>query len=125
MDVRWGKKAVSHDNPEAVLQVGFSTALVNDRQQLGPLNLALVIGRSGSMADADKMSRVKAALLTLVCQLRETDILSITLFDTEAQVLLPASPLTDRIRVCQLIRQIEPGGSTNLHAGLMLGYHEA
>ena len=125
LDVRWGNKAVSRDNPEAVLQVGFSTALVNDRHQLGPLNLALVIDRSGSMAAADKMSRVKAALLTLVSQLRESDILSITLFDTEARILLPACPLTDRMRVCQLIRQIEPGGSTNLHAGLMLGYHEA
>ena len=125
LDVRWGSRAISPGSPDAVLQVGFSTALVNDRQQLEPINLALVIDRSGSMADADKMSRVKAALLTLVSQLRDTDVLSITTFESEADVLLPACRLTDRMRICDLIRQIQPGGSTNLHAGLMLGYHEA
>ena len=125
LDVRWGSNVMSEDNPESVLQLGFSTALVNDRQQLGPINLSLVIDKSGSMADSDKMSRVKAALVALVSQLRDTDVLSISLFDSYAEVLLPACTLTDRGRVLELIRQIEPGGSTNLHAGLMLGYHEA
>jgi Ca-activated chloride channel homolog len=125
MDVRWGNPEVSAAAREAVLQVGFSTALANDRQQLRPLNLALVIDKSGSMADADKMSRVKAALLTFVSQLRETDTLSITVFDSEAQVLMSARQLGDREAVRQLIRGIEPGSSTNLHAGLMLGYREA
>ncbi|HEV8487916.1 MAG TPA: VWA domain-containing protein [Blastocatellia bacterium] len=125
LDVRWGSNVISEDNPESVLQLGFSTALVNDRQQLGSINLALVIDKSGSMADSDKMSRVKAALVALVSQLRDTDVLSISLFDSYAEVLLPARTLTDRGRVLELIRQIEPGGSTNLHAGLMLGYHEA
>ena len=124
LDVRWGSSAMSEDDP-AILQLGFSTALVNDRQQLGPINLALVIDKSGSMADSDKMSRVKAALVTLVSQLRDTDVLSISLFDSYAEVLLPACTLVDRGRVLELIRQIEHGGSTNLHAGLMLGYHEA
>jgi len=124
LDVRWGNNAVSEDDP-AILQLGFSTALVNDRQQLGPLNLALVIDKSGSMAESDKMSRVKASLVALVSQLRDTDVLSISLFDSYADVLLLACTLSDRGRVLELIRQIEPGGSTNLHAGLMLGYHEA
>jgi Ca-activated chloride channel family protein len=125
MDVRWGNDQVSIIGGEAVLQVGFSTALANDRQQLRPINLSLVIDKSGSMADADKLSRVKDALLTLVDQLRERDVLSIVVFDSEASVLMPARTLTDRDAVKQLIRQIQPGSSTNLHAGLMLGYHEA
>jgi uncharacterized protein YegL len=125
LDVRWGNDQVTWANAEAVLQIGFSTALVNDKQQLRPLNLALVIDKSGSMAEADKMSRVKTALLELVSQLRESDVLSIIVFDSEAQVLLPARTLSDREAVKQKIRQIEPGSSTNLHAGLMLGYQEA
>lgn len=125
LDVRWGNDQVSGQGREAVLQVGFSTALANDRQHLRPLNLSLVIDKSGSMADADKISRVKEALLTLVSQLRETDVLSIVVFDSEAQVLLPSRSLGDKEAVKQLIRSIEPGSSTNLHAGLMLGYREA
>jgi Ca-activated chloride channel family protein len=124
LDLRWGNDRVSVAGREAVLQVGLSTALANDRQQLRPLNLALVIDKSGSMAAADKMSRLKAALLTLVSQLRDTDVLSIVVYDYDAAVLMPARTLEDREDVKRLIRGIEPGGSTNLHAGLMLGYHE-
>lgn len=125
LDMRWGNDQALGAGSEAVLQLGFSTALANDRQQLRPINLALVIDRSGSMADSDKISRVKAALLVLVSQLRDTDILSIVVFDSEAQVLLPACSLSNRESIKQLIRQIEPGGSTNIHDGLMLGYQEA
>ena len=125
LDVRWGNDRVSTSDPEAVLQIGFSTALASDRQQLPPINLALVIDKSGSMADADKLSRVKESLLTLVNQLREADTLSIVVFDSEAEVLRPARVLGDREEVRRLIRQIEPGSSTNIHAGLMLGYREA
>ena len=125
LDVRWGSDRVSAADPEAVLQVGFSTALASDRSQLPPVNLALVIDKSGSMADADKLSRVKESLLTLVGQLRETDTLAIVVFDSEAEVLRPARRLGDREEVRRLIRQLEPGSSTNIHAGLMLGYREA
>ncbi|HEX8688193.1 MAG TPA: VWA domain-containing protein, partial [Pyrinomonadaceae bacterium] len=125
LDVRWGNDRVSAAEPEAVLQVGFSTALASDRRQLPPVNLSLVIDRSGSMADADKLSRVKEALLTLVTQLRETDTLALVVFDSEAQVLRPARAVGDREEVRRLIRGLEPGSSTNIHAGLMLGYREA
>ena len=125
MDVRWGNDRAPGAGQEAVLQIGFSTSLATDRQQLRPVNLALVIDKSGSMADADKISRVKSALLALVSQLRDTDTLSIVVFDTNAQVLLPARSLEDRIYIKQLIRNIAPDGSTNIHEGLMLGYQEA
>ena len=124
LDVRWGNDQAPGPGQEAVLQIGFSTALATDRQQLRPVNLALVIDKSGSMGDADKISRVKSALLALVPQLRDTDTLSIVVFDTGAEVLLPARSLTDRGYVRQLIREIAPGGATNIHAGLMLGYRE-
>src|SRR5215207_1244492 len=125
LDVRWGNDRVSGADAEAVLQIGFSTALASDRSQLPPVNLALVIDKSGSMADADKLSRVKEALLTLVNQLRETDTLSIVVFDSEAEVLRPAREVGDREEVRRLIRSIQPGSSTNIHAGLVLGYKEA
>jgi Mg-chelatase subunit ChlD len=125
LDVRWGNDQTPGPGQQAVLQIGFSTALATDRQQLRPVNLALVIDKSGSMAEADKISRVKSALLALVSQLRDTDTLSIVVFDTEAQVLLPARSLADRGYVRRLIRDIAPGGSTNIHEGLMLGYQEA
>src|SRR5215475_2851688 len=125
VDVRWGNDRAFGAGYEAVLQVGFSTALANDRQELRPINLVLVIDRSGSMADSDKMSRVKSSLMALVSRLRDVDTLSIVVFDSEAQVLLPACRVIDRRSIKQSIQSIVPGGSTNLHDGLMLGYQEA
>lgn len=124
LDLRWGSAQVA-PGQEIVLQLGVTTPLAIDREQLRPVNLALVIDKSGSMADADKMSRVKAALLTMIGQLRDADMLSIIVFDSEAEVLMPAQPVGDREPIRRYIRSIEPGSSTNIHAGLMLGYQEA
>ncbi len=125
LDTRWGNDEISAAQREAVLQIGFTTAEVSERTDLRPLNLALVIDKSGSMADSDKMSRVKQSLRTLIGKLRPDDIISIVVFDTDARVLFPASRIGDGDELRRAIDCIEPDGSTNLHAGLMLGYKEA
>lgn len=125
MDTRWGNDEVSNSQREAVLQIGFTTAEVNERTDLRPLNLALVIDKSGSMAESDKMTRVKESLRTMLGKLRADDIVSIIIFDTDAQVLFPAGRVGDGYELRRAIDCIQPGGSTNLHAGLMLGYKEA
>ncbi len=124
LDVRWGGSAI-RPGGYGVLQVGFTTPEVHDTRHLPPLNLVLVMDCSGSMADADKMDRVKESLLTLVNRLRSRDILSIVAYDDRAWVAVPAACLEDRCRVKRAIRRLEPGGYTNLHAGLMLGFEEA
>lgn len=125
MDVRWGNDSVSPKQPEAILQIGFTTAEVNDNEDLRPLNLSLVIDKSGSMQAADKMARVKDALHALAGQLRRQDIVSIVVFDTTAEVLLPAAEVGDARGLRRAIDSIQPDGSTNIHGGLMLGYREA
>lgn len=124
LDLRWGSSFVAPGG-DAILQVGLSTALATDRKNLRPLNLSLVIDKSGSMSAADKMSRVKVALQKLVTQLRPSDILSIVVFDSEASVLIPSQPVSDGENIGAAISQIQPGSSTNIHAGLMLGYSQA
>ncbi|HEX5964887.1 MAG TPA: VWA domain-containing protein, partial [Pyrinomonadaceae bacterium] len=86
LDTRWGSGEISRSQREAVLQIGFATAEVNERTDLRPLNLVLVIDKSGSMA-GDKMVRVKNSLHTMVGQLRGSDIVSIVAFDSMAEVL--------------------------------------
>jgi Mg-chelatase subunit ChlD len=125
MDTRWGNGEFSLYQREAVLQVGFTTAEVNERTDLRPLNLVFVIDKSGSMADDDKMSRVKEGLRTMVTKLRPDDIVSIVTFDFGASVLHPASRVGDGIGLQRAIDCLVPDGGTNLHSGLMLGYEEA
>lgn len=122
LEVRWDKAGLYK---EGVVQVGISTTLSNDKTQLRPLNLSLVIDKSGSMNGSNKMDRVKSALLAFASELRPTDTLSITTFDTGATVLLGATKVGDGTKIRDMINGIRPGGSTNLHAGLILGYKEA
>ena len=125
MDTRFGNWEVSRSQREVVLQIGFTTAEVNERTDLRPLNLVLVIDKSGSMADDDKMSRVKDSLRTMLGKLRPDDIISIVAFDTGAKVLYPANRIGDGYAVRYAIDCLRPDGWTNLHGGLMLGYAEA
>ena len=125
MDTRWGNNEISRSQREAVLQIGFTTAEVNERSDLRPLNLVFVIDKSGSMADSDKMSRVKDGLRTMVTKLRPDDIVSIVTFDYSARVLHAASPVGNGDELRYAIDCLVPDGGTNLHSGLMLGYTEA
>lgn len=125
MDVRWGGEAMSAQQPEAILQIGFTTPEVSERTDLRPLNLSLVIDKSGSMAAEDKMSRVKESLRAMIEGLNPDDLVSIVAFDSEAFVLSPAAPVGDRRELRRAIDSLHPDGSTNLNAGLMLGYREA
>ncbi|MBS1724328.1 MAG: VWA domain-containing protein [Armatimonadetes bacterium] len=124
LDLRWGSAGIQ-PRGSAVLQVGLSTALTHDRKNLRPVNLSLVIDKSGSMSAADKLTRVKQALDKLVAQLRPTDMLSLVCFDSEAQLLMPATTVGDGSRARSLIRSLEPGSSTNIEGGLKLGYEQA
>ena len=125
LDTRWGNSEISSSQREAVLQIGFTTAEVNERTDLRPLNLVLVIDKSGSMAAEDKMSRVKDSLRTMLSKLRPDDIISIVGFDSSAEVVYPANRIGDGSNVRRAIDCLEPAGSTNLHSGLMLGYAQA
>ena len=123
LDLRWDAPLPVHYG-ESVLQIGLATTRVHDAKSLRPLNLALVIDCSGSMADGDKMCRVKQGLLRFVDKLRPTDRLSIVVYSSEAEVCLPSQLVGDRRKVKNIIRGLRPSGYTNLHGGLMLGYRE-
>lgn len=100
---------------------GFEWAASNKAP--APLNVALVLDRSGSMEGA-KLERAKEAAKLALRQLSERDILSIVTFESEVQVLLPATRLTDKQAVGRLIERIESGGSTALFGGVSKGAAE-
>ncbi len=123
LDLRWDVPIPSNYR-EGVLQIGLSTPRVHDAAHLAPLNLALVIDRSGSMGEAEKMTRVKQALRSFVKRLRPTDRLSIVAYSTEADIVCPTGPVGDGAAVLHAIESLRPDGNTNLHAGLMCGYEQ-
>ena len=90
-----------------------------------PLNVALVVDRSGSMR-GDKIAQTRAAARHLVAQLREGDILAIVSYADDVRVDLPASDVDAEVRTRALraIQGLEAGGSTNLSGGLIRGQSE-
>src|SRR4051812_12045003 len=90
-----------------------------------PLNLALVLDRSGSMAMGKKMPFAREASTFAVLQLLATDRVSVTIFDEEIEVLVPGGPAADKPEVVRRIGRVQPRGSTNLHGGWAEGGRQA
>jgi Ca-activated chloride channel family protein len=85
-----------------------------------PLNISLVIDRSGSMA-GDKIDFTKQAAQFLVQHLGSRDVLSIVLYNDKVETLLPPEQVSNKDRVSQLIDQIRVRGTTNLSGGWLEG----
>lgn len=125
MELKWSNAQTNPIINESILQIGFATPKIsNDLSQIPPLNLTLIVDRSGSMADANKMDKAKEALKTFVKKLRKSDLLSIVEFSSDAKVLIPAQSLENLELFEKAIASLYPSGGTNIEAGLNLGYQE-
>jgi Ca-activated chloride channel family protein len=85
-----------------------------------PVNIALVVDRSGSM-EGEPLEYVKRACNLVVDMLTPQDVLSIVTFETQVEVLMPARHVTDPFLIKQHIGRIAPGNTTNLFDGLYAG----
>jgi len=85
-----------------------------------PLNLALVIDRSGSM-DGEPLEYAKRACGYVVDLLEPNDILSVITFEESAEVIMPARRVINKPLVKEYINRIYAGNTTNLSDGLMQG----
>ena len=109
---------------EVLLRIGLQARDVRDgaRQDAA---LTFVIDTSGSMEREGRLELVKDALRLLVDQLGRNDTVAIVTFGDDARVLLEPTRATDANRILGVIEELRPGGSTNLEAGLRLGYELA
>ncbi len=90
-----------------------------------PVNLALVLDRSGSMAGR-KIEDARAAALALVGQLQDGDRVTLVSYGSDVRVDVPPTVLdaAARLEVTRAIVRIRHGGRTNLAGGLKVAYHQ-
>ena len=82
-----------------------------------PVNIALVVDRSGSM-EGEPLEYVKRACAFVVDLLGPNDVLSIVTFEETVEVLMPARRVTEPDLIKQHLQRILPGNTTNLFDGL-------
>ena len=106
---------------DVLIRVSAPTVDRTDMKRL-PLNVGVVLDRSGSMAAANKLNFAKQAAAHLVRSLADSDTVSIVIFDEEVEALVPATRVgAAHDAILRRIASIVDRGSTDLHGGWLEG----
>lgn len=105
------------------LKVGLTGFPMPPAKTRAPVNIALVIDKSGSMT-GQKIKKAKEAAIAAMDRLHSDDVVSVIVYDQGVRVLLPATKLSDKSAAKQAVRKIHAGGSTALFAGVSKGAAE-
>lgn len=105
------------------VKIGLTGFEQSQQEERVPVNVALVLDKSGSMS-GDKIAKARDAAIAAIERLGKNDIVSVIAYDSTVKVVVPATRLTDKRMVIQKIRQIGSGGSTALFAGVSKGAQE-
>jgi Ca-activated chloride channel family protein len=107
-----------------LVRIGLQAREVEE-SQWAPVALTMVVDTSGSMDIRERLGLVKASLALLVQNLRPSDTIAIVTYETDATPLLRPTPVRRADEILDAIDRLRAGGSTNLEAGLLLGYDQA
>ena len=112
--------------PQVVYLLAEVTSMrqtAQQRTQEARLNLALVLDHSTSMK-GDRLDKVKIAAQQIIEQLTTDDVLSIVSFGDRADVLIPATRVTDKTSMRAMVNMIRADGGTEIFHGLLAGVKE-
>src|SRR5688572_22785640 len=105
------------------LRVGLTGLPINEIARRTPVNVAIVLDKSGSMT-GEKLRKAKEAAFASIERLGPNDIVSVVAYDQTVEIVVPATKITDRVAVRNAIERLSAGGSTALFAGVSKGAAE-
>jgi len=88
-----------------------------------PLNLSLVLDKSGSM-QGKKIANLREAAKLVVERLGPQDTISIVAFSDKKYLIAPSQPVADKVELMRQIDRIRDGGGTAISGGIKLGLTE-
>ncbi len=110
---------ISGSNCTTVL-IGMNTPIDASELERPPLNLALAVDVSGSMA-GESINAVREGLQKMMAELRPEDRVTLVAFSTEAAVIVE-SVAPDDANLGIAIANLTPNGGTNIYDGLRSAY---
>ncbi len=116
-----GAPSPFHTDGSHLMRVGVQGYEVPESERK-PAALTFVIDVSGSMAQENRLEIVKQALGMLVENLRADDTVGIVAFTTDSYVALNPTSGRNKGAILDAIDSLYPQNSTNVDAGLRLGY---
>jgi Ca-activated chloride channel homolog len=119
-----GGTAPSTADGTQLIRVGIKAREIADADR-PPVALTLVADTSGSMDIRDRLGLVKSSVALLAKHLRPDDTIAIVTYGDNAKALLEPTPIGDTDTILDAIDRLQPGGSTNMEAGLRMAYDRA
>lgn len=107
----------------AVVKVSLEAEEPADITERAPVNLCIVLDRSGSMSGS-KLERAKKAAVAALRRLNRNDRFSLVIYDHGVETIVPARSAADSEWIEARIRSIRAGGNTALFAGVSQGAAE-
>ena len=128
LDARLGHASIARNSRgETFLlaQVAAAEDKAGTASAASPMNLALVIDRSGSMK-GDRIANAMNAAVLAIERLRDGDSVTLVAFDSSAQVVVPPTRVSSQTRASMeaAVRNIRLGGDTCISCGMLEGMQQ-
>lgn len=114
-----------YDNNNVYLNLEVKSSDVSNKAiRRTPLNVSVVIDKSGSMAEKNKLEFVKKAVDHIIDELENDDYVSIVTYDDNVSVVLESGRIEDKSSIKRIVSNIQSGGFTNLSGGMLKGFKQ-